>query len=713
MTRLDSTPVGDIQMKTNDLEARPLRPATPTGRGLFGGAQSAGWLRSAPAPNAIRAVGALALLLVLGCGGASMSGTSGALVAESVPVPAEAPPSGSSDAYRVHGAPDLLPTGITSFGAAAHEGALYVLGGYHGEPHAYVAADQSPEFLRLELAPGARWEPLPGLSAGIQSVALVSTPNGLHRIGGMRAGTEANAVRSVAEHARFVDGAWHELPALPSPRSSHDAIAVGDAIFVVGGWELSGSPGSGRFSDTMLVFRDGAWVERPAPVQCRALALAATSSGTLVALGGIDPARRVSARVDVYDVASETWSAGPDFPGENNGFGAAAVGHGEHIFASGRDGLVWSWTPGDDAWRRVGELTFPRFFHRLVAVGDQLVVLGGIGGMHTFGRTRHVEVLPLAGGELARRHPALQWWTIPARAHAKNRQGALLLGDELVVFGGNRSLGQHDFAPADFLDEAFGVHLASLETRALPPYPAARQSMQTLATSELALSVGGFGHDGEVARTYADSYRLADDAWTPGPGLPASRTQFGLVEHGGQLWVFGGLNYDPSRPEDDQFRHPTEVLRAPADGSADFSPSEIALPEPRRAFAGAKLGARYFIFGGMREGFQLLENCRAFDFADESWGEVSCPNHVRLNAVLVPVGERLVLVGGTARIDGELAPDPSIEVYDPAQDSWSTLALELPFEPKQLQAFPYRGQVLLYSAHTEAPLLRFGLLTLP
>ena len=33
---------------------------------------------------------------------------------------------------------------------------------------------------------------------------------------------------------------WSDLPALPEPRSSLDAAILGDFVYVVGGWKLSG-----------------------------------------------------------------------------------------------------------------------------------------------------------------------------------------------------------------------------------------------------------------------------------------------------------------------------------------------------------------------------------------------------------------------------------------------------------------------------------------
>jgi hypothetical protein len=414
----------------------------------------------------------------------------------------------------------------------------------------------------------------------------------------------------------------------------------------------------------------------------------------------------------MYDLESQTWTLGPALPGENNGFGASAVGVEDRIYVSGGNGELWRLRVGDSAWERAGSLAFPRFFHRLVSPApERIVALGGIGGMHTYGRTRIVETIATESGPTE----SLSLWTTPAPGPARNRQGIILRDDHLLLFGGNNSLGQHDFEPENFLNDAHVLHIPSLRIGDVPDYPAQRQTMQTLNLEQAGISVGGFGHDGNVARTHTQAYEydFAAGAWSERPGLPVPRSQFGLVHQGEQIWVFGGLDYDPTRPREDQFRHLVEVLRAPADGSEAFSETSVTLPGPRRAFGGALFEDRYYIVGGMREGFQFVDTCTAFEFASEQWSSISCPSMVRLNPQLVTVGERLVLVGGTVMVDGELSQAQHLEIYDPSTDSWTTMETELPFAARHMRAFAYRGKLLIYSVHNEEGNLNLGLITLP
>ncbi|MEM9066909.1 MAG: hypothetical protein AAGE52_00345 [Myxococcota bacterium] len=660
----------------------------------------------------------LALCVLLGCGGSpspsasTPTTTEPSVTVEDTPAEETAQMIAAADVVVDGGLP-LLPRGLTSFGLAEHEGALYLLGGFFGEPHRYVAEDQSAALYVLR--PGMReWEEGPGLDRGMQSVALVNVQNALHRIGGMQ--VRDGGLHSVAEHARLdpAAGRWTTLPALPEPRSSHDAIAHGDSLWVVGGWRLSGAPREGTFAETALRFDGETWHATPAPLRRRALGLAATENH-LVAVGGL-AAEGVSQQVDILDVSTGEWSRGPDLPGNRTGFGIAVVGVGDSVYASGFDGVLRRLRVGADAWEDVGTIAFPRFFHRMVHVDGGFAVVGGIGGMHTSGRTRVVETVPDSGG-------GALTIAVPWDAEAKNRQGTFLAGDHLYFFGGNNSLGQHDFEVENFVREGWRLHVPSLSFEQVADYPAARQTMTTLVVPSedpreepTVISLAGFGHEGPtageetVAKTHPEIFRysVSENAWSPMPSLPVSRSQLGAFFHNGDLVVMGGLDYDPTRPENDQFRHLTEIVSLTANGT-EFQTLEQALPGPRRAFGGAYLNGRYYLIGGMREGFQLVDGCVAFDPAESSFDEVACPQRTRLNPRLVAVGEQLVLVGGTTRLEnGELGEDRSIEVYNPATNRWRALETELPFTPKHAQAFDYHGGLLVVSTHNDERRLRLA-----
>lgn len=281
-----------------------------------------------------------------------------------------------------------LPDGLASFGAAVADGWLYVYGGHTGTAHDHSAANLSGHFRRIQLDDGEAWEEL-SMQIPVQGLALVAHEGRLYRVGGMNARNatpeDDEDLHSTSDFACFDPDTrqWTDLAPLPAPRSSHDAVVIGDKLYVVGGWTLNGSGDEGEWLDRTLVYdlarpEDG-WQALPKQTfQRRALA-AAHWHGKLVALGGMDADQEVSQRVDFYDPNSRQWSAGPDLPGEDMaGFGVSAWNLDGDLYVCGMQGVVYQLSAEGSAWEEVAQLAKPRFFHRLLpGGGGALVVVGG------------------------------------------------------------------------------------------------------------------------------------------------------------------------------------------------------------------------------------------------------------------------------------------------------------------------------------------------
>lgn len=605
----------------------------------------------------------------------------------------------------------LLPRGVTSFGAEAVGGWIYVFGGYHGEPHRYAKEGQSDDFLRMNMHDPRQFELLDG-DIAIQGAQLAAWRGSLVCVGGMVARNvqgESPDLHSVADVAIYDTRArtWNAMPSLPHARSSHDVEVFGDRLVVLGGWTLDGGARKTFRGDALvldLAHPKAGWTSIDAPFRRRALSAARIGTG-VAAIGGIDADGDVQPTVDLLDLASGAWTRGPDFPGSPFGVAACAVDDG--VLASGKDGVVWKLDANASAWSRAGNLAFPRFFHQMVA-GDRgdVFVLGGIDDMRKDGRVRHVERLAAKRGSGA----IVSAFEIPAPFLAKNRQGAFLRGNVLTLFGGNKSLNQHDFKVDDFQSDANALDLATLAWKPRANFPEGRQTITASMASDgtEGFALGGFGFDDGRARAQAASYRyaFADDTWSRALDLdlPSPRTQFGLAQSAGTMWVFGGLDYDAARG-DQAFRHPTTVLRLDRDDAqARFVDAGVAMTSPRRAFACATLDGKAYLVGGMREGFEVVEECEAFDFASRTFAPIAPPRRPRVSAELVVLDGKLYLCGGSSRRDdGKLAPDDSIERFDPATGAWSPVVESLPFPMRHLRAFALRDRLLLVSSHVDGP----------
>lgn len=319
-------------------------------------------------------------------------------------------PSSMTSSPQTPPAPQLapMPEAVTSFGAVAHDGWLYVCGGHKGERHEYSAPMVSGAFHRLRLSEGTRWEKLPDTTPA-QGAPLAAHGHYLYRPGGMAARNQPGEQADLHSHAAVPRydlrrGTWEPFVPLPQPRSSHDAVVLGDTLYVAGGWTLAGSSSKGVWLDTVLKLdlrsSQPRWETIPQPFQRRALALAAVGD-RLYCLGGIDSTGATLLSVDILDTRTGTWSQGPDLPpGPMKGFGASAIAQAGRVYYSGMKGDLHFLEPSASAWSFTGKLQHPRFFHRLVPAGLSHLVAAG--GEDSEGKRNDLEVLPLSLASHAR-----------------------------------------------------------------------------------------------------------------------------------------------------------------------------------------------------------------------------------------------------------------------------------------------------------------------
>jgi N-acetylneuraminic acid mutarotase len=604
-----------------------------------------------------------------------------------------------------------MPRGLTSFGGATLNGAFYLVGGYGGEPHNYTAEGQSRDVWKMQLSPSPTWTKVATLPQGLQGLAVAAYGDEVCRFGGNRVEPNPSGkplMLSVADAAclNTKTFAWRPLPSLPKGRSSLDAATIGSTVYLAGGWQLGdgqkgGNEQSGEWARDILQLDLAAtqpsWKSIAAPVQTRAAGVVA-AGGKLYLMGGLTADKKTSRTVHVFDPKNSTWSQGPDLP--SDGFGMATIdGVGDKVIAATRDGVVYELQ--GTAWKTRTKLTFPRLFHRLAwRTPDQLLAIGGITGMQTHGRTLLVEQLGLGSSSSATEVARV---SIAFPGQAKNRQAVFAHEDFLYMFGGNNSLEQHEFEPANFVDEGHRLHLPSLTWSKVAPFPQKRQSMQVAWVGDKLLALGGFGHNGKAAVSFNEGYWFSaeSETWTSAQGLPAGRTQFGLASAQDQVFVFGGLNYDPDRKQD-AFDHVTKnLVQKPSDGQA-FADLGAPLPGPRRAFGGVALGDEYFIVGGMRENFKLVDDCLRYSFKTKQYQSMPCPPKTRLSARLLAIGDKVYAVAGNTRnAKGALEADRSIDVFDPKTSQWSVHVADVGFDTHHANVAAYNGQIVMASTQNK------------
>ena len=295
-----------------------------------------------------------------------------------------------------------LPEPLASFGGAVSDGWLYVYGGHIGEEHAHSRQNLSNHFRRVRLS-GGSWDELP-MQTPLQGLPLAAHGGKLYRIGGVNFRNAAEAdpdMHSVADFAAFdpASNQWTDLAPLPEARSSHDAAVIGNTLYVVGGWTLSGKPrGEWLATAWSIDLSDSAarWqsVATP-PFKRRALAIVGWQ-GKLVAIGGMDDRGEVSRRVNALDLSTGQWIELPVLPrGQMAGFGVSAWNLNGDLLASGADGAIYRLASDASAWDKVGSLATGRFFHRLLP-GDHSTLLAVGGASPDDGHLKSIEAVRLS-----------------------------------------------------------------------------------------------------------------------------------------------------------------------------------------------------------------------------------------------------------------------------------------------------------------------------
>jgi N-acetylneuraminic acid mutarotase len=281
-----------------------------------------------------------------------------------------------------------LDVGITSIGGAVLDGYIYVYGGHTGEAHSYYMEAQSDQLLRQNLKSPGKWEKMES-GPRLQGLALVAHDHKLYRIGGFSAknkqGEESDLV-STPEVASFDSKTktWTSLTPMPVARSSHDAVVIGDLVYVAGGWAMKGKDVDDPVWLSSMFVADLSkpvlkWEKLPdTPFQRRAIALG-EADGKLYVIGGMQKKGGPCSKMDVYDPAKKTWSEGPAVIGKGMAaFGCSAFNVGNKLYMTTMNGSVQRLSPDGSHWEKVAKLKNARFFHRLLPLSShELIAVGG------------------------------------------------------------------------------------------------------------------------------------------------------------------------------------------------------------------------------------------------------------------------------------------------------------------------------------------------
>lgn len=261
-----------------------------------------------------------------------------------------------------------MPLPLAKFGAAALSGRIVVAGGY----------DTQRTVLVYDIA-ADRWSAGPPLLQGTDNLAVVAAGGRVLALGG-----EAARAFQVLDPAT---ASWTRGPDLPGVHFASAAAVLADRVHLVGGWNVDNRASASLASHAVFDLTLLRWGSAAPLTTPRNAAAAAVIDGRLYVAGGRAPGIRANdqhslATVEVYDPASNRWSAAPPLP-------------------TARAGLA------------------------LVALAGQLYAFGG-------------ESTPGAVGNAVERYDPLsqRWATLPAMPYRSHGLAAVVLGGSIYVMGG-------------------------------------------------------------------------------------------------------------------------------------------------------------------------------------------------------------------------------------------------------------------------------------
>lgn len=263
------------------------------------------------------------------------------------------------------------------------------------------------------------------------------------------------------------------IPALPTGRTFHRAVTIGDQVFVVGGFDAASGEVSQqlsildiktrRWTQRLLPFSssaitlaacirdelylvdidapalrryhpgDDAWTELDAPSVARPHSALVAHKGKLVLLGGYSDGITEKNCVEIYDPAADSWSIGPPMPGFKKGdhFHLAAVINEElHVvghYFGGQSHRVFD----GDGWKTLPDSPFDAGWKSAVlqAVDDRLFLFEVI---HSDPKAEK--------GSIHRYDPSIARWrqidSTPEGFPLMLAAGASI-GDRILILGGS------------------------------------------------------------------------------------------------------------------------------------------------------------------------------------------------------------------------------------------------------------------------------------
>lgn len=228
------------------------------------------------------------------------------------------------------------------------------------------------------------WRPLPALPKGVMSFAMAAVGDQIFITGGYVADAPGEPRKDVWAYDTTA-AQWSKKASLPYARAAHAMVAVRGRLYVVGG----NGPEAGK----TLIYDPASdkWSTGAAmPTPRRALGVA-TDGKRVYAVGGIKSDGSVLGALEMYDPAANTWTAMPSLPNARGALTATIIDN--HLHVTG--GATWRplktfsshdvFDLSSKGWSKGAPLPTARQGSASAFAAGRWWVIGGGGGAGVFG----------------------------------------------------------------------------------------------------------------------------------------------------------------------------------------------------------------------------------------------------------------------------------------------------------------------------------------
>ncbi len=224
---------------------------------------------------------------------------------------------------------------------------------------------------------------------------------------------------------------WQMFEAMPTARTEVVAVAIGDKIYVVGGFDKDG-----RAVNVVEVFdtANNSWVTVAPMPQALHHVGATTHEGKLYVVGGYKDGWIATNSLFIYDPATNQWKKGKEMPTARGALTAQFIDH--TLYAvGGADHIVFpvneAYDHVDDKWETRASMPTPREHLASAVIDGKMYAIGGRQGSLSSNLDSNEVYDPSSN----------IWSALDPMPTARGGLTATVLNETILVFGGESNSG--------------------------------------------------------------------------------------------------------------------------------------------------------------------------------------------------------------------------------------------------------------------------------